>query len=71
MPLEKLMTVNDVAELLGVGKWSVYESARRGENPATVWIGRHLRFNPERLEEWLAAGGTRRESASEVPGSGA
>jgi excisionase family DNA binding protein len=42
--------------LLGIPRSSVYEYARRGEDPLpAVRVGRHVRFHRTTIERWLAA----------------
>lgn len=53
-PIERLMTVKEVAELLRKSASWVYKAAERGEVPA-LKIGANLRFDPDQLREWLAA----------------
>jgi excisionase family DNA binding protein len=50
----RLLTVDDVADLLGVPRTFVYSLARRGELP-TVRVGeRYVRFRTQALEHWIA-----------------
>lgn len=51
---DRLLTADDVAEMLGVPKSWVYAASRRGELP-TVTLGRYRRYRPEAIEEWLRA----------------
>ena len=48
-----LLTVDDVAQRLGVSKDWVWAQARAGRIP-NVRIGRYRRFREEAIEEWLA-----------------
>jgi excisionase family DNA binding protein len=48
----RLLTVDDVAERLGVTKDWVWAKARAGRIPH-VQLGRYRRFREEALEEWL------------------
>jgi excisionase family DNA binding protein len=48
----RLLTVDDVAERLGVTKDWVWAQARAGHIPH-VQLGRYRRFREEALEEWL------------------
>lgn len=55
MPLdrkEQLMTVDQVSELLGLSKSTVYQYAGKGLLPVTHW-GRALRFRRESLEKLI------------------
>jgi excisionase family DNA binding protein len=47
-----LLTVDDVAERLGVTKDWVWAQARAGRIPH-VKLGRYRRFREEAIEEWL------------------
>ena len=70
----KLWTVSATAEFLGVTEQRVYSMAREGILPAVVRLGRQIRVNPERLQEWAEAGGAalpggwRRESPAQPDG---
>ncbi len=47
-----LLRVDEVAALLRVGRWTVYELIRRGELPA-LRIGRLVRVPRHALESWV------------------
>lgn len=49
-----LLTVDDVAERLGVTKDWVWAQARAGRIPH-VKLGRYRRFRVEAIEEWLGS----------------
>ena len=49
---DKLLTADDVAELLGVPKTWVYEQSRLGRIP-TVTLGRYRRYRREAIDEWV------------------
>ena len=51
-----LLRITDVAVLLSITPARAYELARRGVLPC-VRLGRQVRVDPERLEQWIAAGG--------------
>lgn len=53
----RLRSVEYPMEVLGIPKWKAYDLARRGILPS-VKVGRLYRFDPERLERWIAEGGT-------------
>ena len=59
----KLWTVSATAEFLGVTEQRVYSMAREGILPAVVRLGRQIRVNPERLQEWAEAGGPHSQAA--------
>lgn len=48
----RLLTPEDVAELLQVDRETIYRMARRGELPA-IKVARHWRFRAARIERWL------------------
>jgi len=52
MWVTKLLTVEDVAERLGVTKDWVWAQARAGRIPH-IQLGRYRRFREEALERWL------------------
>ncbi len=49
----EVLNVDDVAELLGIGRNSVYDAANRGQIPHRR-IGRRLIFSRAAVLEWLA-----------------
>lgn len=55
--LTLLLTTQQVTEQTGIPVWKLYELARDGAIPA-VRLGKSLRFHPEALSSWIAAGGT-------------
>ncbi len=50
--MTRVMTVDEVAQYLGVVPDTVYRKARRGEIPA-VKMGKMWRFPKETLDRWL------------------
>lgn len=50
--MTKLLTVDEVADRLGVTKDWVWAQARAGRIPH-VRLGRYRRFREEAIEEWL------------------
>ena len=52
-----LVTAYDVSKILSVPRLRIYDLARTGQIPS-VRIGRTIRFDPERIKAWIAAGGT-------------
>ena len=58
--VSRLLTPEDLADLLGVDRETVYRMARRGELPA-IKVARHWRFRAERIDRWL------RELEGEAP----
>lgn len=51
---DEVMTAREVADLLKMTVWTIYELARRGELPARR-LGRTCRFLRPRLEELLGS----------------
>jgi len=49
-------TVAEVAELLRLSDWSIYESVRQGSLPC-VRVGRTVRIEVQAFKDWVAAGG--------------
>ncbi|WUD78745.1 helix-turn-helix domain-containing protein [Streptomyces sp. NBC_00510] len=47
------MTPADVAELLGVPVETLYQWRRKRTGPPAFRIGRHLRYDPARLRQWI------------------
>ena len=52
----KLLTVQEVADVLRVPRSRAYELARKGLLPC-VRIGRQIRISEDALAEWIAQGG--------------
>jgi excisionase family DNA binding protein len=53
--MEKLLTSEDVAELLGIGPETFGDMRRAGEGPPVIKLGhRTLRYRPEDVDAWLA-----------------
>jgi excisionase family DNA binding protein len=53
--LERLMTLSDLSDMLGVPVATLYGWRHRGEGPQGYRIGRHVRYRREAVEEWLRA----------------
>lgn len=54
MRIERLWTIHDVSAFLCVPVGTIYQWRTRGEGPPAFKLGRHVRFDPERVKEWLA-----------------
>jgi excisionase family DNA binding protein len=50
--IERLWTVEDVSDYLGVPVKTLYQWKWRGEGPPVKKIGRHLRYNPVAVRAW-------------------
>ena len=48
--------VAEVAELLRLSDWSIYEAVRQGSLPC-VRVGRIVRIEVQAFNDWVAAGG--------------
>lgn len=51
---DRLWTFQDVSDFLGVPVGTLYQWRVRGEGPPAFKIGRHVRFDPNRVRAWLA-----------------
>jgi excisionase family DNA binding protein len=54
MRIERLWTIQDVSAFLCVPVATIYQWRVRGEGPPAFKLGRHIRFDPERVKAWLA-----------------
>ncbi|MEG8281046.1 MULTISPECIES: helix-turn-helix domain-containing protein [Streptomyces] len=50
---ERYLTPADVAELLGVPVETLYQWRRKRTGPPAFRVGRHLRYDPARLRQWV------------------
>ncbi|WP_432847314.1 helix-turn-helix domain-containing protein [Amycolatopsis sp. CA-161197] len=53
--IDRLWTVEDVSDYLGVPVKTLYQWKWRGEGPPVKKIGRHLRDDPAKLRAWVDA----------------
>ena len=53
--MEKLLTVDEVAEYLRLNRETVLRKARRGEIPAIKMGYRSYRFYKDQIDDWLKA----------------
>jgi excisionase family DNA binding protein len=51
--LDRLLTVQELANYLGVPVATIYAWRYRHEGPPGFRVGRHLRFRRSDVEEWL------------------
>ena len=49
----RLMTLNEVSDLLGIPVATLYRWRHRGEGPPGYRIGRHVRFRRAAVEAWI------------------
>ncbi|WP_328447609.1 helix-turn-helix domain-containing protein [Streptomyces sp. NBC_00386] len=50
---ERYLTPADVAELLGVPVETLYQWRRKRSGPPAFRVGRHLRYDPVLLRQWI------------------
>lgn len=55
--MTKLLTLQEVAEILRITYWRCADLARQGVLPGVVKLGRQYRIDPRKLEEFIQAGG--------------
>ncbi len=48
----KILTINELAKYLKVGKTTLYRLAQEGKIPGQK-VGKHWRFNRESIDRWL------------------
>lgn len=51
--MERLLSVQEVATVLGVPVKTVYAWRHRNEGPPGFRVGRHVRFRVADIEQWL------------------
>lgn len=52
--LERLLTINDLSQMLGVPVDTLYGWRHRGQGPRGYRVGRHVRYRRANVEAWLA-----------------
>ena len=52
-PLERLLSVRELAEYLGVPLATLYTWRYRNEGPPGFRVGRHLRYRHSDIEAWI------------------
>ncbi len=50
---ERLWTVDDLSAFLGVPVATLYQWRHKGEGPPAMRLGKHLRFDPDRVRTWV------------------
>lgn len=62
---DRLLTAQQVADLLGVHRNTLRNWEKRGEGPPMLRLcgGRVIRYDPEALAEWLGCGSDREREA--------
>lgn len=53
-PERAVLTVEELAERLGIGRNGAYEAIRRNEIPGVIRIGRNIRIGRAACDAWLA-----------------
>lgn len=51
--LDRLLSVEELGELLQVPVATIYQWRYRGEGPEAIRIGRYLRFDPKDVQQWI------------------
>jgi excisionase family DNA binding protein len=51
--MEPLMTVEEVADYLRVPVATLYRWRHQGTGPSAFRVGRHLRYDPAAVRQWL------------------
>lgn len=51
--MEKLLSVEDVADFLGVPVNTLYQWRHKGTGPTAFRVGRFLRYDPAEVRDWL------------------
>jgi excisionase family DNA binding protein len=52
--IERLWTIHDVSDYLGVPAGTLYQWRHRGLGPPAVRLGKHLRYQPAAVQAWVA-----------------
>jgi excisionase family DNA binding protein len=53
--MEKLLSAEEVAEFLGIPVNTLYQWRHKGTGPTAFRVGRHLRYDPVVVRDWLTA----------------
>ena len=51
--MESLLSVDEVAEFLGIPVATLYQWRHKGCGPEAYRVGRHLRYDPSTVRAWL------------------
>ena len=52
--MDRLLTLNEVAELTGLAPQTLWRLRQRGEGPASFRLRNRVRYRESALEAWLA-----------------
>lgn len=61
--IRQLITFDELCEITKMSKSTMYHLLSEGKGPASMKIGRSLRFSPKKVEDWLDG----LEAARELP----
>jgi excisionase family DNA binding protein len=53
-PIDRLLTVEDLADYLGVPVATIYAWRYRRQGPPGFRVGRHLRFRWSDIQQWIS-----------------
>ncbi|MFD4531022.1 helix-turn-helix transcriptional regulator [Kitasatospora sp. NPDC058397] len=53
MSTDRLWTLQELAEFLGVPTQSIYQMNWKGTGPRSYKVGRHRRYDPRDVRQWL------------------
>lgn len=53
--MEKLLSAEEVSEYLGVPVTTLYQWRHFGRGPSAFRVGKHLRYSPDTVRQWLEA----------------
>ncbi len=62
-PAARLWSVDDVAEFLGLPRATLYTWSSRRQGPTPYKVGRHLRYDPREVHDWVRAQSNPRTAA--------
>jgi len=62
--VEHLLAPDDVAEILGVPKKTLYRWRQHDYGPASIRVGRHIRYRTADVETWIDEQSARSGSAA-------
>ena len=62
--VERLLSLPELSEMLGVPIDTLYGWRHRGEGPVGYRIGRHVRYRRSAVEAWLELHRDRRDSSA-------
>lgn len=63
-PVGKLLTVEEVADRLGLSRQTLWNWHQLGKGPPVRKVGGRLRYDEQLLERWVKGTGTRHGSRS-------